>query len=129
MYYFTKDGEAVISLDFQMKPRFVYANAEVLADAGKCALTHGPLVYCMEGCDNEHHLRNITVDTNSAFELGFNEELGVPTISVDAYARKSVGELYSFSRGVMVETKAKFIPYYAFANRGITEMQVWTQYK
>ena len=129
MYYFTKDGEAVISLDFQMKPRFVYANAEVLADAGKCALTCGPLVFCMEGCDNEHHLRNITLDTEGSLELGFNEELGVPTITVDAYARKSVGELYSFSRGVLVKTKAKFIPYYAFANRGITEMQVWTQYK
>ena len=129
MYYFTKDGEAVISLDFQMKPRFVYANAEVLADAGKCALTCGPLVYCMEGCDNEHHLRNITLDTEGSLELGFNEELGVPTITADAYARKSVGELYSFSRGVLVKTKAKFIPYYAFANRGVQEMQVWTQYK
>ncbi len=128
MYYFVKE-DTTISLDFKMQPKFVYANTEVLENAGKCALTFGPLVYCMEGCDNNEHLRNILVDTSSEFYCGFNEELNVPTITVDAYTRKASDSLYSFSKGSLVKTKATFIPYYSFANRGVQEMQVWTRYK
>ena len=129
MYYFMKEGVNTVSLDFKMQPRFVYANTKVLADAGKCALTCGPLVYCMEGCDNPDHLRNIVLDTDSEFYCGFNEELKVPTITVDAYVRKSNDELYSFSKGKTMKEKATFIPYFAFANRGVQEMQVWSLYK
>ena len=129
MYYEISDTGADISLNFQLQPRFVYANTEVLSNAGKCALTVGPLVYCMEGCDNAHHLRNIVVDTDSEFTCGYNGELGVPTVTVNATARDEKGALYSFNKGKAVDTKATFIPYYAFANRGVNEMQVWTQYK
>ncbi len=129
LYYSVDESNNTVSLDFKMRPRFVYANTEVLANAGKCALTYGPLVYCMEGCDNREHLRNIVVDTNSEFYCGFNEELNVPTITVDAYIRKCSGDLYSFNKGTLEKTKATFIPYFAFANRGIQEMQVWSLYK
>lgn len=129
MYYEISDTGADISLDFQLQPRFVYANTEVLANAGKCALTVGPLVYCMEGCDNEHHLRNIVVDTEGEFLCGFNDTLGVPTVTVNATAREEKGALYSFNKGKAVDTRATFIPYYAFANRGVQEMQVWCLYK
>ena len=129
MYFEISDTGEDISLNFQIQPRFVYANTEVLANAGKCALTIGPLVYCMEGCDNSEHLRNIVLDTNSEFSYGYNESLGVPTVTVDAYARQDDGALYSFNKGKVVKTKATFIPYYAFANRGVQEMQVWCLYK
>ena len=129
MYYEISDTGADISLDFQIQPRFVYANTEVLANAGKCALTVGPLVYCMEGCDNAHHLRNIVLDTESEFLCGFNDALGVPTVTVGATAREEKSVLYSFSKGKTVDTKATFIPYYAFANRGVQEMQVWCLYR
>lgn len=129
LYYSVDETNNTVSLDFKMRPRFVYANTNVLANAGKCALTCGPLVYCMEGCDNKEHLRNIVVNTDSEFCCGFNEELNVPTITVDAYTRKSDESLYSFSKGTLEKTKATFIPYFAFANRGIQEMQVWSLYK
>ncbi|MBQ7225224.1 MAG: glycoside hydrolase family 127 protein [Clostridia bacterium] len=129
MYYPVCKNGTVITLDFKMKPRFVYANTEVLANAGKCAVTYGPLVYCMEGCDNEGHLRNIILDTEGSAEVGFNKELSVPTITLDAYTRKSNGELYSFNKGRLEKTKATLIPYFAFANRGVQEMQVWHLYK
>ena len=83
----------------------------------------------MEGQDNEGHLRNIIVDTNSEFYCGFNEELNLPTITVDAYTRKCDDRLYSFNKGAMKKTKATFIPYFAFANRGVQEMQVWCLYR
>lgn len=129
MYYFVNGESDTIFLDFKMEPRFVYANTQVLANAGKCALTYGPLVYCMEGCDNQDHLRNIVVDTNGKLSCGYNEELKVPTIVADAYVRKCGEALYSYNKGTLEKTKATFIPYYAFANRGVHQMQVWCQYK
>ena len=129
MYYFVSEANSKITLDFEMKPRFVYANTQVLENAGKCALTCGPLVYCMEGCDNTEHLRNIILDTDSAFVCGFNKELGVPTITLDAYVRKCGGDLYSFNKGRLEKIKATLIPYFAFANRGVQEMQVWHLYR
>ncbi len=128
IYYYV-DGESTVSFDFQMKPRLVYANTEVLDNVGKCALSYGPLVYCMEGCDNEAHLRSITIDTEGEITAGFNGELNVPTLIADAYIRKSDGNLYSFNKGTLKKAKATFIPYFAFANRGVQEMQVWCQYK
>ncbi len=129
MYYEISDTGSEICLDFQMKPRFVFANTEVLEDANKCALTYGPLVYCMEGCDNEHHLRNIIVDTEGEVVQGYNSELGVPTLSADGFAWVRQSGLYSFNKGELVKTKANFIPYFAFANRGVQEMQVWCTHK
>lgn len=129
MYYSIDEANTVISLDFKMSPRFVYANPEVLADAGKCAVTYGPLVYCMEGCDNEGHLRNMALDTESEYKIGYNSELDVPTIELTAYTREGSQSLYSFNKPKYKKTTATLIPYFAFANRGVQEMQVWHDYK
>ena len=77
----------------------------------------------------KRHLRNIILDTDSAFVCGFNKELGVPTITLDAYVRKCGGDLYSFNKGRLEKIKATLIPYFAFANRGVQEMQVWHLYR
>ncbi len=129
MYYFVDEANNTISLDFKMKPRFVYANPEVLADVGKCALICGPLVYCMEGCDNEGHLRNTVLDTESEIKTGYNTDLDVPTLELQAYTREGFYNLYSFDKPKYKKTTATLIPYFAFANRGVQEMQVWHSYK
>ena len=129
MYFFVNEDNNTISLDFKMKPRFVYSNPLVLANAGKCAITYGPLVYCMEGCDNEGHLRNIVLDTEGEAEIGYNSDLDVPTIELLAYTSKDEYDLYSFNKPKYKKTVATLIPYFAFANRGVQEMQVWHRYK
>ncbi len=117
-----------ILVDFHMKPRFVVANPEVVADADKCALTVGPVVYCMEGVDNEGHLRSLILDTKSEIVQGINETLGVPTLTLDAYQRKPSDKLYSYTAQTY-KTKATLIPYFAFANREECEMQVWHNFR
>jgi DUF1680 family protein len=112
-----------------MKPRFVYANPEVIDNAGKCALTYGPLVYCMECHDNEGHLRNIVLDTNSEIKAELDPTLGAHTLYVGATVPSSSCELYSFTAPKRKDVTAKLIPYFAFANRELCEMQVWHLYK
>lgn len=129
VYYEISDTGSNISLDFQMKPRFVYANPEVVDNAGKCAVIYGPLVYCMEGHDNEGHLRNIVLSTSKEIKAELDSSLGAHVLYIDATVPAESHELYSFSAPKRKETVAKLIPYFAFANRELCEMQVWHLYK
>jgi DUF1680 family protein len=52
-------------------------------------------------------------------------EFGAPVIKVNAYRRKATSKLYYPKADNYEKTVATLIPYYAFANRGETEMQVW----
>ena len=122
--FFDICGEGEISLDFKFEPRFVYANANVLHDANKCAIINGPLVYCMEGCDNSAHLRNIVFNKDAKITKSFSEELNVPTLKVEAEQLVSDESLYSFDTR-KEKIQATLIPYFAFANREECEMTVW----
>ena len=125
-FFDVKDG-GTLEVDFGMPTRFIEARTDVLLDCGKYALMRGPVLYCMEGVDNETHLRDIRVDRRAAFRYGKNAELGVPVIKIKAWCREKSGEapLYSASAFRLKPCTATFIPYYAFANREETEMQVW----
>ena len=129
-YYCLKDGET-LELDLGMPVRLVEAKRDVVLDCGKYAVMRGPAVYCMEGVDNETPLRDIRIDGRAAFRAGKNEALGVPTLTVRAWCRErnDAAPLYSVADLRLKQTTATFIPYYAFANRGVSEMQVWVNVK
>jgi DUF1680 family protein len=114
-----------VELDFTMETVLVEANPLVVADAGKYAVMRGPLVYCMEGVDNGSCIRDIRIDADSEFILGDVSEFGAPIIKVNAYRRKATSKLYYPKADNYEKTVATLVPYYAFANRGETEMQVW----
>lgn len=117
------------AIDFEIPTQLIMANPLVADCAGKVALTRGSVIYCLEGHDNEGALSEIYIDKNTAFLSGFNKELGVPTIEVDAFVREKSSALYIPLNDKFNRTKATFIPYYAFANRGETQMQVWSLIK
>ncbi|MCF0176836.1 MAG: glycoside hydrolase family 127 protein [Bacteroidales bacterium] len=107
-----KKGD-VVSLNLDMPAKVVAANPRVKADEGKRAVTRGPLVYCLEGLDNEGIYDNALLDASTSFETRFCPELigGVETIT----ARTDNGIL-------------TFIPYYAWDNREASPMKVWINY-
>ncbi len=112
-------------LDFKMRPVFIEANPLVGADCGKYAVSRGPVVYCMESIDNGDNIRDIRLDEKSPFILGDVSVFGTPTLKIKAYRRKPTEELYRPKKDDFTATEATLIPYYAFANRGVSEMQVW----
>ncbi len=127
-YFDVKDGES-LSFDFEMKPKLIRARTEVVFNVNRVAVMRGPIVYCMESVDNGANLRDVRIDRNASFAYGRHEKLDVPMLTVKAYRSKPnvnaplYGQLPE--KDEFVETKAVLIPYYAFANRGVTEMQVW----
>lgn len=125
-YFDVKNGET-LDVDFGMPVRFIEAKRDVALDCGKYAVMRGPVVYCMEGADNETPLRDVTLDRRAKFRRGVNEELGVPTLNIRAWTRKKDADapLYRPAAFAFERTTATLIPYYAFANRGECEMRVW----
>jgi DUF1680 family protein len=112
----------VVELDLPMPVRRVEANPRVKDDEGRIALERGPLVYCAEWPDNGGSALNIVLPDSARLKTAFRKDLlnGVEVIEGDALAVERT------ARGL--ETKVHplvAIPYYAWANRGAGEMEVW----
>lgn len=128
--YVLKNGYAYIenkekiTIDFGMPIFAVRANRRVRDDAGRVAIMRGPVVYCIEGIDNGKDLKNIKIDVSSKFELEKSEFL-LPTLKTKAYQQKDSNSLYLVAGNDYEEISIRMIPYYAFANRGETEMLIW----
>ena len=113
-----------IEMVLPMPVRKVIASANLTEDDGKVALQRGPIMYCAEWVDNNGRAANIIVPSNTTFTNSFKagvlngvEEITaqVPAIVVDS-TNNSVKT---------VQQNFTAIPYYAWANRGKGEMQVW----
>ncbi len=125
LYFELSDGEER-TFDFKAQPRFVCSNPNVLENIGRAALTYGPLVFCLEGVDNGELLRSLRFNADANFECGYDEQLGVITFKAEAERQLICTELYyTQDKRRYEKVEAKFIPYYAFANRGDTEMLVF----
>jgi DUF1680 family protein len=109
-------------------------------DYGRAAVQRGPLVYCLEQLDQSDGVRlyDVSLDLRQKGSSQFHEQfqsdlLGgivVLTHSGAATARSTTdNKLYYSYSPKPIEARPvelKFIPYYAWANRAPTPMQVWT---
>ncbi len=118
------DAADEIDIEFDMPITAVCANRHVHADAGRVAIMRGPVVYCAEGVDNVSDLKNVKIDINADFTLGDSRFL-LPSVTVAAYQEPESELLYRPAADDYEKIKLKLIPYYAFANRGTSEMLVW----
>ena len=128
-YIAINSDEAEISLDFAMECRLVAANPAVEADIGRVALCRGPLVYCAERIDNGTALNNLTICENPNASLTFDEDMQAYTVEADGFEDGAFDGLYRTYRQNLVSRKIKLIPYFAFANRGESDMLVWMRVK
>ncbi len=126
-YAKTTDKNFTLKLD--MTPKFMTANENVADDMNKIAVTMGPVVYCAEGVDNKESLQKIYLNVKGKITTKKNNEFLLPTIKADAFLRKTDNALYSEFSEKFKKTTLNMIPYYAFANRGETDMKIWFYYK
>lgn len=122
--YITLNGNDEIEVAFDMPVRLIAANRRVHSDAGRVAVMRGPVVYCAEEIDNGPDLKSVLLDIHSNFELQDSPFL-LPLLKTKAYRPKETERLYYEAGDDYEEIPLSLIPYYAFANRGETEMQVW----
>lgn len=120
-----QDG-SVVELELPMEIHFVEANPRIKETAGKCAVTRGPIVYCLESVDNGENLWDITLLENGKQFVLQNDTYHAPVIEMDALRRPETKTLYALKSCDRERFTAKLIPYFAFANRGVSDMQIWT---
>jgi DUF1680 family protein len=131
MYFRKQFDQDVISLKLAMRVEKWHANPLVGSDLGRTAIMRGPLVYCLEEVDNGSNLQLLSIDSETEFQYEFSkEELGgVGVIYGNGHMRQIPSETPLYSKGELpgrqTEKRLKWIPYYAWANRGENEMLVW----
>jgi DUF1680 family protein len=114
----------VIEVNLPMEVKRVTANANVKEDIGKVALQRGPLMYCAEWVDNNLQTDNIVLPLDMQFTSEFTPGLlnGITVLKSNALKV----EVNTVSNTVTSVNKPFVaIPYYAWANRGKGEMQIW----
>ena len=127
LFFDCEDG-AKIELDFDMSPVIISADPSVHEDSGKVAVMRGPVVYCAEGVDNgDIFSLAVSPELNAEpVDLGF----GIPALDVDGTRKLGAGALYAPADEIKYEpTRIRLIPYFAFANRGESDMRVWMNIK
>ncbi len=111
-----------VELSLPMPIRRVIAHDAVEADRGRVAIERGPLVYCAEGPDNDGHAANLVLPDEAALTAETRADLLGGVVAI-----KGMGQAVS-EKGGQASASPKaitLIPYYAWANRGATEMAVW----
>ncbi|MGA3077058.1 MAG: beta-L-arabinofuranosidase domain-containing protein, partial [Bryobacteraceae bacterium] len=128
-----------VHIEFEMKPRLVRANPLVREDAGRVALERGPLVYCLEQPDQPafNLFDAALLDDGTTFVSHFQSDLlgGIMVLKhrgsvVDrSFASEPLYRPFreQFERPGKV-VALTFIPYYAWANREPSRMEVWVPY-
>jgi len=118
-----KNGDT-INLDLLMAIRRIRANEKVTADVNRVALQRGPIVYCAEWPDNDGHVLNLVLTDDAELTTGYRKDLlnGVTVIRGRAVVLKPDKDGKSVSKQ---QQDFLAIPYYAWANRGPGEMEVW----
>jgi hypothetical protein len=104
-----------IDLSLPMDVRRVAADPRVKEDEGRVALERGPLVYCAEWPDNGGHALDMYLPDDAPVASGFRAKVLNGVQVVTAAVRRLDGS----------RTQLVAIPYFAWANRGMGEMQVW----
>lgn len=121
-----KNGD-IVSIDFPMDVRRIACIDKVNSNYGKYALQRGPIVYCIEGVDFEDpQILNLLLPKESVITCSKDTMLnGLIKLKSDAYQtqRMSDGQ-------VKLSNKVNFtaIPYYAWAQRSPSPMQIWIAY-
>ncbi|MDE6220164.1 MAG: glycoside hydrolase family 127 protein, partial [Lachnospiraceae bacterium] len=131
--YVTKSWKSdTIQITFPMEIQMAASDTRVRETIGKVAIQRGPVVYCLEEADNGKDMHLLKVDENARFET---EEKTIATESVIAVKAQgwrqrkvqNAGLYFAHSKTEYERTTLTWIPYYAWANRGEGEMQVWTR--
>lgn len=129
LYVSNSSSTMNILIDFKMDVSLIEANPNVQENAGRIAVQRGPIIFCAEAVDNGRLLRDVTVPLSADFKVGKDVEYGFITLTTKAYRRDAAGfdgQLYRPCNDINLEPfDLKLIPYYAFANRGVSEMLVW----
>ena len=117
-------NDDVIEFNIPMKINQISARNELEIDNDRIAIQRGPIVYCIEGADNNGKAWNIISSLDAEFKTEDFNVLDENIVSIVA----DMPVLKISDDGLDATTskqKVRAIPYYTWCNRGSNQMQVW----
>ena len=122
---------STVTIDLPMPVRIVEANPLVEESRGQVAVVRGPLVYCVEsqdlgGTDIDDLL--LPLDTRFTPVETRIADSRVTALECEVLVREHQswgGTLYRDAAKATKRQTIRLIPYYAWGNRGKSEMTVW----
>ncbi len=119
-----KKGD-VVDINFPMPIRRVVANDKLLDDKGHVALERGPILFCAEWPDNKDgNVVNLVLRDNTPLRTEFRKDLlnGVQVVLASAVPVRR-----TLQNTIVTDPEQPYtaIPYYAWAHRGLGQMEVW----
>ena len=123
-----KEGD-VVELNLPMPVERIEANPRVQANAGQLAIQRGPLVYCLEACDQSEPIGSLYLPQDATLISAKEPQLlggvvvvrGVAQVAAEQDWTRALYQAAPKSRGVPFTA----VPYYAWDNRRAGPMKVW----
>ncbi len=123
----------VVELRLPMDVALVQAHPLIEEARNQMAVTRGPIVYCLESPDLPKDVKvdDVAVRTDTQWAARRDERLlgGIVVLEAEALVsepRDWAGKLYQrWDSAATRRVNVKLIPYYAWANRGVSQMTVW----
>jgi DUF1680 family protein len=120
----------VVKLDLAMPIERLSAHPEIQVDQGHVALKRGPLIYCLEQCDQTEPLHRLVLPSTAVLTSQVEPDLlggvvvlrGTAAVLVDADWEDT---LYRPDPPATRPAPITAIPYYAWGNREPGAMRVW----
>lgn len=125
-----KKGD-VLTLNLPMSTRLIEANPLVEECRGQIVVQRGPIIYCLESNDlNGVDIDNVTIPVDAKFTpvetyIAGSRIMALETEAVERTEASWKNTLYREISRDKKNIKVRLIPYYAWGNRGKSEMTVW----
>jgi uncharacterized protein len=127
-----KPGD-VVEIQLGMKPRLMESHPLVEETRNQAAIQCGPIVYCLESLElpNGVRVHEVALKKDAELRGAFKPDLlhGVGIVAAEVVMKPSPTweqELYRpLTQPSGKSMTVRFIPYFAWANRGASEMTVW----
>lgn len=103
-------GGVEVALHLDMPVKVVAADPRVKENLDKLAVTRGPVVYCMEECDNMSGYDKACIGKNQKFSVSRGTGVLKDFVTLRTYAGNDT---------------LTFVPYFAWDNRQPGKMKVW----
>jgi hypothetical protein len=123
----------VVDLDLPMPVQMMEANPLVEETLGQVAMKRGPVVYCLESPDLPAGVKvmDVLIPKGATLHARYDQRLLGGVVTLDGTLLASPqdnwqGQLYRERRTAdTLPIKVRMIPYFAWGNRGPSEMSVW----
>jgi DUF1680 family protein len=121
----------VITMDMPMEIRLIEGHPRIEEVRNQAAIKRGPVVYCIESPDlpNNTDILDVYLSANVKLNAHYRPQFlgGLITLSGKVLLRASNKDtMYStLNKPDWKEINSQFIPYFAWSNRGVSEMTVW----